>query len=117
MYAKLGGMRSPKTKLNTRELECHHCRGPISWDNYLRVPVKGLAGANWAVCSPECATAVAAIDDPFVPPVPEREWKVEPMPGTDGACGCGCGGTPKGGRYLPGHDARLKAQRRKEVSR
>ena len=24
-------------------------------------------------------------------------------------CGCGCGGTPKGGQYLPGHDARHKA--------
>jgi hypothetical protein len=25
-------------------------------------------------------------------------------------CECGCGGTTKGGRFLPGHDAKLKKQ-------
>jgi hypothetical protein len=25
-------------------------------------------------------------------------------------CECGCGGTTRGGRFLPGHDAKLKSQ-------
>lgn len=31
------------------------------------------------------------------------------MAKTPQACGCGCGGMTKGGRFLPGHDARFHA--------
>lgn len=26
------------------------------------------------------------------------------------SCGCGCGGAPSGGDFLPGHDAKLRAE-------
>ena len=29
---------------------------------------------------------------------------------TNPSCHCGCGGTTKGGRYLPGHDAKHKKE-------
>ena len=35
------------------------------------------------------------------------------MPKTPQACGCGCGGMTKGGRFLPGHDARFHAAQKK----
>lgn len=35
---------------------------------------------------------------------------------TSGTCVCGCAGTTKGGRFQPGHDARLKSQLRKAAS-
>jgi hypothetical protein len=31
-------------------------------------------------------------------------------------CGCGCGGTTKGGRFLPGHDARFHAAERAKAA-
>lgn len=30
------------------------------------------------------------------------------------ACGCGCGGMTKGGRFLPGHDARMHGQQKRD---
>jgi hypothetical protein len=30
------------------------------------------------------------------------------------SCGCGCGGMTKGGRFLPGHDARMHGQAKKD---
>lgn len=44
-----------------------------------------------------------AIPEPPAPPVKTKADK-----GKD--CGCGCGGRTKGGRYLPGHDAKHHAQ-------
>lgn len=31
-------------------------------------------------------------------------------------CGCECGGSTKGGRFLPGHDARLKSELRRTAT-
>jgi hypothetical protein len=31
-------------------------------------------------------------------------------------CACGCGGSPKKGEFLPGHDARLKSQLRRAAA-
>lgn len=30
-------------------------------------------------------------------------------------CACGCGGTPSGGNFLPGHDQRLRANLERRV--
>ena len=65
------------------------------------------------LCDKEC---VPALRERY--PMPDREegdekkYKVEPEPDTYGKCGCACGGQPKGGRFLPGHDSTLKARRR-----
>lgn len=32
------------------------------------------------------------------------------MTATKNRCECGCGGNTRGGRFLPGHDAKLKSQ-------
>lgn len=80
-----------------------------------RVMHPDLAGTGVRVCSHECGTAWLDQYTP-APKSPEEQEterrKVQPEPNTEGKCGCACGGTPKGGRFLPGHDARLKARRR-----
>lgn len=48
--------------------------------------------------------------DPDAPPKPEREPREKKEPRQ---CLCGCGGMTKGGRFLPGHDARYHAAQKK----
>jgi len=41
--------------------------------------------------------------------VTDTKTKAAPKPKT-ATCNCGCKGTTKGGRFLPGHDAKLKSR-------
>lgn len=42
-------------------------------------------------------------------PNPATQEDPKPARAKTGACQCGCGGATKGGRFLPGHDAKLKS--------
>ena len=46
-----------------------------------------------------------------------RPGKVAPLDVPEGECGCGCKKKTKGGTFLPGHDAKLKAKQRKEAQK
>jgi hypothetical protein len=65
------------------------------------------------------AVAACGIDDELGHDVaadldrPRRVRKPRVVRPTEGTCICGCEGKTKGGRFQPGHDARLKAQLRR----
>lgn len=42
---------------------------------------------------------------PTLPPLPKAARKAKPAQ----VCACGCGGMTRGGRWVPGHDARITA--------
>lgn len=99
---------------------CRHCGMQIYEDTATRVPVPGLSGTHTLVCSREHGLLwlEQATEDTKRRQEQKRKdqrhsGKVQPAPGTDGACGCGCGGTPKS-IFLPGHDSKLKSARRKK---
>lgn len=46
---------------------------------------------------------------------PRRTRKPRVVRPAEGICTCGCEGKTKGGRFLPGHDARLKSALRKSI--
>lgn len=76
-------------------------------------------GSDWVACAGE-AHCNGSLEDrldrlqKMIERVREREGgSVAPGTGVVSAprpCMCGCGGITKGGRFLPGHDARLKSQ-------
>ena len=55
----------PKTKNNDSDKSwrastvCHQCKEKMNYDVGTRVPVVGMPGVNWIVCSRKCAVALA----------------------------------------------------------
>lgn len=72
---------------------------------------KAAAIAEAAGAPAEHVQAVRNLDKPAkqtksgLPALPTMKRTRKPKPAQD--CSCGCGGQTKGGRFLPGHDARL----------
>lgn len=41
------------------DLICHQCKEPMNYDLCSRVPVVGMPGVSWTVCSRKCAVILA----------------------------------------------------------
>jgi len=80
---------------------------PLGWDPGVRMSLGGMTGVV-VVGSTSYAEAGR---DPAVRRTPLAQSRVV----TARECLCGCGGVPRGGQFLPGHDAKLKSALRRRA--
>jgi len=78
----------------------------IAADRCLDCPAMALCERYRAVARPAAGTWAGVTSDPVRKPRdPRQALRVRPLGSGRAGCLCGCGGQPRRGRYLPGHDS------------
>lgn len=102
-----------KTDAVTRTVASTERRHPGQYERRIRTVVHFTDGTRSVSCSASQTWTLA----PAVEEAPVEEPAPAPAPAAAkpaGTCAC-CGGTTKGGHYLPGHDARHASRLVKEI--
>lgn len=78
----------------------------VAADRCLDCPAMALCERYRTLARPAAGTWAGVTSDPARKPAdPKRGLRVRPSAGELVRCLCGCGGEPRRGRYLPGHDS------------